>query len=545
MNKQQKLILKEIDKKKLSNSELEAIIDQIKNPNLIVNKYKHLWGSRHLRIGLGGDTHIGSKYTRYEVLDDIFKRFKKEKVDAIYLTGDITEGYNMRPGHSFECNLHGADAQIQGVIEQIPDINKPIYFITGDHDYSHYKSQGVDVGIHIEKGRNDMHYLGMFNADIELAKNTTIRLSHPAKGTAYALSYYPQKMIESLSGGEKPEILAIGHYHKIEYLFYRNIHTFQTGCFAPQVGIQTKKGIKKIFNIKVGDEVLTHLNRYRKVTKTFKRSYSGKWIRVSFGRKNHMGNQIVATKEHPLLVERNKKVSFISIANIKEGDILFIKPSACKNCGEKIPFYNKFCNKCNPSMIDAKYNRISQKMNKESPQHKHFYNDILPFCEKARKEGRTIFPIGHIIPDAIEINNNGEIILHELENSRRPNKNKYDVCPQLNSFYSRVEWHILQKLKGNTQQNWYDIDKKTGFIKVLVNKVEEITHNKRDVYNFEVDEDNSYIASGVIVHNCIQSQTAWMKRINIAAMTGAWILDIYSKRNGWIDKLEMKLLAYY
>ena len=44
---------------------------------------------------------------------------------------------------------------------------------------------------------------------------------------------------------------------------------------------------------------------------------------------------------------------------------------------------------------------------------------------------------------------------------------------------------------------------------------------------------------------CIQSQSGWMKRMNLAAMTGAWIVDVYTKRNGYIDRIEPKLIPYY
>lgn len=72
---------------------------------------------------------------------------------------------------------------------------------------------------------------------LDLAKekeNITLKLLHPGKGTAYALSYHPQKWAESISGGTKPNIAGLGHYHKVEYLFYRNIHMFQTGTFESQ-----------------------------------------------------------------------------------------------------------------------------------------------------------------------------------------------------------------------------------------------------------------------------------------------------------------------
>jgi len=68
-----------------------------------------------------------------------------------------------------------------------------------------------------------------------------LRLFHPGGGTAYALSYHPQKWAESLSGGEKPHIALIGHYHKTEYLFYRNIHIYQGGTFQMQTPYMRRK----------------------------------------------------------------------------------------------------------------------------------------------------------------------------------------------------------------------------------------------------------------------------------------------------------------
>jgi len=74
-------------------------------------------------------------------------------------------------------------------------------------------------------------------------KDITLRLMHPGKGTAYALSYQPQKWAESISGGDKPSIAALGHYHKIEQLFYRNIHIFQTGTFEEQTPFMQRRNI--------------------------------------------------------------------------------------------------------------------------------------------------------------------------------------------------------------------------------------------------------------------------------------------------------------
>ena len=88
-----------------------------------------------------------------------------------------------------------------------------------------------------------MKYLGQLSAVIDLTPNCTLELRHPIDGTAYALSYKLQKMVEAMSGGEKPNILACGHYHKSEYFFYRNVHIFQTSSFQAQTPWMKGKGI--------------------------------------------------------------------------------------------------------------------------------------------------------------------------------------------------------------------------------------------------------------------------------------------------------------
>jgi hypothetical protein len=65
---------------------------------------------------------------------------------------------------------------------------------------------------------------------------------HAGGGSAYAVSYSAQKIIEMFDGGEKPNILAIGHYHKSEYLpNWRNVHALQLGTTKAQDTFMRKK----------------------------------------------------------------------------------------------------------------------------------------------------------------------------------------------------------------------------------------------------------------------------------------------------------------
>lgn len=201
-------------------------------------------GSEHIRFGLMGDTQIGSKYTQLTYLNNYYNLVQEMGITNVYHTGDITDGLKMRVGHEYELYEVSADEMRDDVIRNYPRRDGvTTHFITGNHDASIYKQVGYDIGQAIANGRPDMKYLGRDCAVVKLTPNCTLELRHPWDGTAYALSYKPQKMIEAMEADSKPNILGIGHYHKAEYLFYRNVHCFQTGCFQSQTPFTRGKGI--------------------------------------------------------------------------------------------------------------------------------------------------------------------------------------------------------------------------------------------------------------------------------------------------------------
>lgn len=201
-------------------------------------------GTETIRFAIMGDTQFGSRYTQFTYLHNFYDLCAEQGVTDVYHTGDITDGLKMRPGHEYELQEHSADGQLELVVEHYPKREGiTTHFITGNHDASLYKHVGYDIGRAIAKERSDMEYLGRDCAVINITPNCTLELRHPWDGTAYALSYKPQKMIEAMESDSKPNILAIGHYHKAEYLFYRNVHCLQTGCFQAQTPFTRGKGI--------------------------------------------------------------------------------------------------------------------------------------------------------------------------------------------------------------------------------------------------------------------------------------------------------------
>lgn len=213
--------------------------------NLDPTTYAQEWsGNRVLSFGLISDTHINSKYTQLTYLQKFYEICSRRGIEDVYNAGDIDEGEQMRTGHQYECYTQGADDHINEIVTNYPRIDGIMtHFITGNHDSSIYKRCGVDIGEIISMKRKDMNYLGRDCARIEITPNCILELRHPWDGTAYALSYKPQKMIDAMEADSKPNILAIGHYHKLEYLFYRNVHCFQAGCFQTQTPFTRGKGI--------------------------------------------------------------------------------------------------------------------------------------------------------------------------------------------------------------------------------------------------------------------------------------------------------------
>ena len=189
-----------------------------------------------------GDTQINSKYTQLTHLHKIYDIYQSEGIKDVFHTGDIDEGEQMRVGHQYECYNQGADDHTKEIIRVYPKRKGIITsFISGNHDHSIIKRCGYDIGYSITSKRDDMCYLGQSNAIVNLTPNCKLELSHPIDGSAYAISYKPQKAIDAMSGGEKPNILATGHYHKSEYIFYRNVHSIQTGCFQAQTPIYERQ----------------------------------------------------------------------------------------------------------------------------------------------------------------------------------------------------------------------------------------------------------------------------------------------------------------
>jgi hypothetical protein len=144
----------------------------------------------------------------------------------------------MHKGQEFEQQDIGWDAQATRFCKEAPD-TLPTRFITGNHDESLKKLAGMRPGEELARRRPDWEFLGSCSGRVELAagkgRSCIVDLMHPGGGSSYAISYRSQKLVESIEGGTKPDVLLIGHYHKAEWMpSYRNVCVVQSGCFQWQ-----------------------------------------------------------------------------------------------------------------------------------------------------------------------------------------------------------------------------------------------------------------------------------------------------------------------
>jgi len=198
--------------KGLSPQEKKAILRGLKGKKT-QQKFKHSFGSKHFKFGYFSDSHIGHKEFSLELWDKMVKVFKHEKIDRVFCPGDITEGMSGRDGHIYELTHIGASAQIEYASELINQIQAEVLGIVGNHDnwFQIKGNMGLSVGEEISQRCPNFTFLGDWEADVEIAKGIWLKLYHGNDGSAYATSYKIQKLIESFTGGEKPNIVLSGH----------------------------------------------------------------------------------------------------------------------------------------------------------------------------------------------------------------------------------------------------------------------------------------------------------------------------------------------
>jgi len=203
----------------------------------------HLHG-RHHRILVMSDTHIGSVYSPEEWHGVVagYANNPENGIECIMHCGDLVDGLKIgRAGTQiYELSEIGYEAQRGKAVELMSLYDRPIYIISGNHDAYFREFAGANLVKDVCSRVENMTYIGHDSADIDV-DGCTIRLFHGGDGNSYALSYRLQKLVESINGGHKPNILLAGHVHKMCYIFERNIHAISVPAMQSQTSYMRAK----------------------------------------------------------------------------------------------------------------------------------------------------------------------------------------------------------------------------------------------------------------------------------------------------------------
>lgn len=253
----------------LSDRELKLIRASLQGNRPQGRLHDHAFYGRHIKFGYYSDPHCGEKHFLEGLWFQMVKTFKKEGIEHVYCPGDNLEGMSGRPGHIYELSHIGASAQLKyasGLFNSSPS-SLQFHITDGNHDqwFKEKGNIGLVAGQELANRCKNVHFLGEWEAKVRLANNVTMLLFHANDGTAYADSYKIQKLVESLEGGKKPNIILSGHYHKQVSIFRRNVFAFECGTLCGQTRfmrgkkLQAHKGFG-IIDVTVGLRGIERLN---------------------------------------------------------------------------------------------------------------------------------------------------------------------------------------------------------------------------------------------------------------------------------------------
>ena len=202
-------------------------------------------------FGAAGDLHAASKYTRWDVRDDLYRQFIDAGCQCSFDTGNWIDGE--ATFNRYDIVAHGIDRQCHLLADKHPRGLKTYAVWGDDHEGWYVQREGIDVGRYAEAimraEGHDWTDLGFMEAHVSLknynsGKCASMAVVHPGGGSAYATSYTVQKIIESLEGGEKPAVGLYGHYHKLWSGLIRNVFVAQTGTQQDQTPFMRKKRLE-------------------------------------------------------------------------------------------------------------------------------------------------------------------------------------------------------------------------------------------------------------------------------------------------------------
>ena len=300
--------------------------------------------------------------------------------------------------------------------------------------------------------------------------------------------------------------------------------------------VYTVEGWKRIVDVKVGDLVMTHKGRFKPVIQIHRHSATDDTVKLKLHNSRHA---LPLTKNHPVLTGDNR---WVNVAELKIGDTVQMLAVPCAYCGK--PCLSEYCgNSCSTRGVKkwVKANEGCRRRVQDGvfvlqrPETKIAANRKLALNARSgswleRRLGWAMSQVGlapvrcHPIPKTerdklgrqrhwftdfafpelrIVIECDGEAWHKNIERDRL---RQADIESQgwtvmrfpesrLNSALTECAQEVA-RLAANHAHSYV-----FGSVNVVSVSTVKRTH-KYTTYNLSVEDDESFIANGVVVHNC-------------------------------------------
>lgn len=288
--------------------------------------------------------------------------------------------------------------------------------------------------------------------------------------------------------------------------YSKNPQHLQTGtcyaifCFVAGTKIETDRGSVNIEDIKVGDMVLTH-DGFRRVKKTMNKKSE------VITRKFSNGSEITGTYDHPFWTQNR---GWVQYGQLTENDILITVPE-CKNISRSYYLTDRFTKEHQSTKISEK-EIISEEMGHiftlsygSNIIRKTFLMDMSFIIRMKTHLITGLKILNALVEKSIQgfiSYKNGKIKKRIYSNVINVEKNLHQeaVKEEHQDFaHKNVEDHIL-RLNAKSAEIKKKLEKNQNNCFVL--KDVQIQQKHQIVYNLELEENNTYFANGILVHNC-------------------------------------------
>lgn len=178
-------------------------------------------------FGLVSDTHFGSNRTNVQVLQQAYDHFQELGITDVLHAGNVLAGKPQRAYKEADRMVVGLEDQVALFSENYP-LKKGMktHFILGHNDRT-YERDHTNPAMLITEARPDFNYLGIIEADLVFEhqdnKPFRVRLYNEKLRYDYGISYQAQKKVETLAGGDRPQVWLVGGTQQDWSSRYQNV----------------------------------------------------------------------------------------------------------------------------------------------------------------------------------------------------------------------------------------------------------------------------------------------------------------------------------